>query len=88
MASQARFDMGEMVFCTEDIFNDGGVPDMDEDGLIALAGSRGVVVNVGYVEADDRIDIYLVRFEQADGNLGPPVGCLVEELTQEGAMAS
>ncbi|MGE5492544.1 MAG: nitrogen fixation protein NifZ [Actinomycetota bacterium] len=86
MASHARFDMGEMVFCTEDIFNDGGVPDMEEDGLIASAGTRGVVVNVGYVEADDRIDIYLVRFEQADGNLGPPVGCLVGELTQDGAV--
>ncbi len=35
--------------------------------------------------------IYLVRFEGEDGNpadLGPPVGCLPEELTRDEAWAS
>lgn len=83
MSPHAHYHLGEMVFAREDIFNDGGIPDMPEEGLIASIGTRGVVVNVGHVEADDCIEIYLVRFEQADGNLGPPVGCLADELTQD-----
>lgn len=82
-----RYDIGEMVYAAEDLFNDGGVPEMAADGLIAGAGRRGVVVNTGYLEADERQAIYLVRFEGTDGILGPPVGCLPEELTQDEAAA-
>jgi nitrogen fixation protein NifZ len=39
-----------------------------------------VLLNVGHVEAEPEQTLYLVRFEDADGNLGPPVGCLPEEL--------
>lgn len=86
MAS-AQYDIGEMVFATEDLYNDGGVPEMDEDALIAATGARGVVVNTGVLEADERQAIYLVRFEGTDGILGPPIGCLPEELTQDEAAA-
>lgn len=77
-----RYDIGEMVFCTEDIFNDGGIPELAADALLAAAGTRGVVVNSGCAEADERQEIFLVRFEGTDGVLGPPVGCLPGELTQ------
>ena len=53
-----------------------------------LPGRRGVVVNFGHVEADLEQEIYLVRFEDAGGTLGPPVGCLPEELTQDEAWAA
>ncbi len=83
MAS-VQYDIGDLVFAAEDILNDGGMHDMDDaEGLIAPAGTRGVVVHYGYAELDDSREIYLVRFETGpDGLLGAPVGCLPEELTR------
>lgn len=83
----APYDIGDLVYCTEDLLNDGFVPDVPAEGLLAAAGSRGVVVKVGYVEANEDVEIFLVRFEGADQVLGPPVGCLAEELTQDEASA-
>lgn len=77
------YEVGEMVYCAEDLFNDGGMPGADEDAILAPAGARGVVVQSGYAEEDESQMIYLVRFEDASGELGPPIGCLPEELTQE-----
>ena len=81
---KAPYVIGDMVFAAEDIFNDGGMPGIEEEeGLIAPAGARGVVVHVGYAELDESQEIYLVRFESGpDSVLGNPVGCLPEELTQ------
>lgn len=80
-----QYAVGDMVFAAEDILNDGGMPGVDEaEGLIAAAGTRGVVVHFGVAEMDETQEIYLVQFENGpDGNLGNPVGCLPEELTQE-----
>ena len=80
-----QYEVGDMVFAAEDILNDGGMPGVDEEeGLIAAAGTRGVVVHFGVAEMDETQEIYLVQFENGpDGNLGNPVGCLPEELTQE-----
>ncbi len=80
-----QYKIGDMVFAAEDILNDGGMPGIDqEDGLIAVAGSRGVVVHFGVAEMDETQEIYLVQFENGpDGSLGAPVGCLPEELTQD-----
>jgi nitrogen fixation protein NifZ len=83
VASRAEFDIGEIVFAREAIVNDGGIPDIASDALLATPGRRGVVVKYGYVEADKETEIYLVRFEDESGNLGPPVGCLADELTQD-----
>jgi nitrogen fixation protein NifZ len=79
-----QYAIGDMVFATEDIFNDGGMPGIDdEDGLIVPAGMRGVVIHFGVAEADESKEIYLVQFENgADSSLGAPVGCLPDELTQ------
>jgi nitrogen fixation protein NifZ len=81
---KTRYAIGDMVFAAEDIFNDGGMPGIeDADGLIAPAGLRGVVVHYGVAEMDETQEIYLVQFENGpDGSLGQPVGCLPEELTQ------
>lgn len=83
--SAIQYDIGDMVFAAEDILNDGGMPGIEEEeGLIAPAGARGVVVHYGHSEIDPSKEIYLVRFENGpDGQLGNPVGCLPEELTQE-----
>lgn len=77
------YEIGEMVYCAEDLFNDGGVPDAEEDAVLVKAGTRGMVVQSGHAEADERQVIYLVRFEGPDGELGLPIGCLPEELTQQ-----
>lgn len=84
-----KFDMGEMVFAATDLYNDelaedgsSLIPGVEPNALIAPAGARGVVVNVGHVAELPRQDIYLVRFETgADKTLGVPIGCLPEELT-------
>ena len=85
-----RYEIGEMIFAAEDILNDGGMPGIDEEeGLIAVAGTRGVVVHFGVAEMDETSEIYLVQFENGpDGSLGHPVGCLPEELTQTPAVNS
>lgn len=79
-----QYEIGDMVFAAEDILNDGGMPGIDDDeGLIAPAGSRGVVVQFGHSELDPSREVYLVRFETGpEGTLGNPVGVLPEELTQ------
>lgn len=79
-----QYQVGDMVFSSEDILNDGGMPGMDEaEGVIAPAGTRGVVVHHGVAELDESEAIYLVQFETGpNGELGLPVGCLPDELTQ------
>lgn len=86
--STVRYEVGDMVFAAEDILNDGGMPGIDdEEGLIAPAGMRGVVVHFGVAEMDESKEIYLVQFENGpDGSLGHPVGCLPDELTQDVAV--
>jgi nitrogen fixation protein NifZ len=83
MERQEYFGIGDIVFSRELLLNDGGIPEVAPDATLATPGGRGVVVNHGHVEADLDQEIYLVRFEGATGDLGPPVGCLPEELTQD-----
>lgn len=48
------YEIGDMVFAAEDIFNDGSMPGIDdEEGLIVPAGLRGVVVHFGVAEMDE-----------------------------------
>ena len=74
---------GDTVFSRKALYNDGGVPVLAADALIAPERARGVIVKIGTLEADPGQQVYLVRFEAADGVLGLPVGCLADELTQE-----
>lgn len=84
-----KFEMGEMVFATSNLYNDelaedgcSLIPDVEPNALIAAAGTRGVVVNVGHVADLPKQDIYLVRFETGkERTLGVPIGCMPEELT-------
>lgn len=83
MTMHEHFEIGDIVFSRQVLINDGGIPDVAPDAVLATPGTRGVVVNYGHVEADLDQEISLVRFESAIGDLGPPVGCLPEELTQD-----
>jgi len=82
------FGLGDMVWSGIELRNDGTIPDLQEDALLASPGTRGVVVKVGSLQDRPEVQVYLVRFEDADGVLGPPVGCLTEELTQDEAFAA
>jgi len=76
---------GDIVYAATEIRNDGGIPELPKDALIATAGTRGVVINIGHLEEDPDRELFLVRFEDADLNLGPPTGCLPEELSTKPA---
>ncbi|MET0004099.1 MAG: nitrogen fixation protein NifZ [gamma proteobacterium symbiont of Ctena orbiculata] len=71
---------GDVVFAASHIFNDGGIPDVPEDELLAEPGTRGVIVETGHLEEAPERLVYLVRFEDRELNLGPPTGCWPEEL--------
>ena len=79
---------GDLVYAATQIINDGGIPDLAEDAVIADAGTRGVILNIGHLEEDPERPLYLVRFEGPDLVLGPPTGCWGEELTTAGPGAS
>jgi len=74
---------GDMIYAATEVLNDGSLPDMDDGALIASTGCRGVLINTGHLEEDESKSIYLVRFEDAAGELQPPVGCWPEELSAQ-----
>ncbi|WP_295456341.1 nitrogen fixation protein NifZ [uncultured Thiodictyon sp.] len=76
---------GDLVYAAADIINDGGIPDLAEDALIASPGTRGVILKIGHLEEDPERTLYLVRFEGPGLVLGPPTGCWAEELTTQAA---
>lgn len=75
---------GDILFAAARITNDGSIPGLPEDSVIAEPGTRGVLINTGHLEENPNQELYLVRFEQADGELGPPTGCWPEELAVMG----
>jgi nitrogen fixation protein NifZ len=42
-----------------------------------------VILNTGHIEEQPQLELYLVRFEDARKELGPPVGCWPEELSDQ-----
>ena len=71
---------GDVVFAASHIYNDGGIPEVPMDALLAKAGTRGVIIETGHLEEAPHRKVYLVRFEDEALNLGPPTGCWPEEL--------
>lgn len=87
----STFQPGDQVFATLDLFNDpleetgeSGIPGLNPGDLLAPAGTRGMVVNVGHVETAPEDEIYLVSFETGpNGQLAEPIGCLAGELSYQ-----
>lgn len=71
---------GDVVYAASHIYNDGGIPNIDQQALLAAPGSRGVIVETGHLEDAPQRRVFLVRFEDDELNLGPPTGCWAEEL--------
>ncbi|MGD8909099.1 MAG: nitrogen fixation protein NifZ [Chromatiales bacterium] len=72
---------GDAVYAASHIYNDGGIPDIADDALLAKPGTRGVIIETGHLEEVPERTVYLVRFEDSALNLGPPTGCWPEELS-------
>lgn len=73
-AREAKYQWGQPVTTTADLVNDGSYPEMPLDALLAAAGARGEIVNVGLVEETGE-PVYLVEF--TDGKV---VGVFEEEI--------
>lgn len=71
---------GDAVYAAVTIANDGSVPDAAENEVFARPGTLGMLINTGHLEEDPEQILYLVSFELENGELGPPITCLAEEL--------
>ncbi len=76
-----QLEPGDAVYAAAHIYNDGSIPGLSEGALLAEPGARGLLVQVGHLEEAPGRKVFLVRFEDADMNLGPPAGCWPEELS-------
>jgi len=72
---------GDAIYAASHIYNDGGIPEIPADALLAKPGTRGVIIETGHLEEAPERTVYLVRFEDSELNLGPLTGCWPEELS-------
>ena len=87
----STYQPGDRVFAALDLYNDpaedtgeSAIPGIRAGDLLAAAGTRDMVVNVGHAEAAPEDEIYLVRFETGpNGSLADPIGCLAGELAYQ-----
>lgn len=76
-------DIGDVVYAAKTILDDGSIPYGEVGQVLAVAGTRGVIAMVGYVEEDPQRQVFLVRFEDKAMNLGDPIGCWIDDLAVE-----
>lgn len=69
-----KYQWGQRIVATADIFNDGTYPDRQPDALLVGTGAPGEIVNVGY-HGELNLPVYLVEFEAAG-----VIGCFEEEI--------
>ena len=72
-AREPRFQWGQEVVATVDLYNDGSLPDVPEDILLVAAGGPGETVQIGH-PAEANMPNYPVDFGVA------VLGCLEEEI--------
>ena len=71
---EAKYQWGQRMVATADLFNDGTYPEREPEALLVSTGTPGEIVNVGYHE-ELNLPVYLVEFEA-----GGVIGCLEEEI--------
>lgn len=69
-----KYQWGQRVKASIDLYNDGSYPDAPAEGLLARSGESGEIVQVG-THTETNTVIYLVEFEE-----NRVVGCLEEEI--------
>lgn len=71
-----KFQWGERVLASFDLYNDGSYPDSPSDALLVRSGDAGEIVQIGtHMESD--LPVYLVAFGE-----DRVVGCLEEEIAR------
>ena len=70
---EPKYQWGQPVVATIDLYNDGSLPDVPEDLLLVVAGGPGEIVQIGH-HAEANVPVYMVDFGVA------VLGCLEEEL--------
>ncbi|TVZ38833.1 nitrogen fixation protein NifZ [Alteromonadaceae bacterium 2753L.S.0a.02] len=73
---------GDIIYAANNITNDGSLPGLPEEAVIAEKDQRGVIINTGHLEDQPDKVLVLVRFETGvkPGELGPAVACWPDEL--------
>lgn len=69
-----KYQWGQQVVASIDLYNDGSYPERAADELLVARGAQGEVVQVGQHE-ESGIPVYMVEFPD-----GAVVGCLEEEI--------
>ena len=72
---EPRYQWGQPVVATIDLFNDGSFPNQPLGALLARAGDPGEIVQVG-AHVESNTPVYLVQFHELR-----VVGCLEEEIS-------
>lgn len=75
-----KLEPGDTIYATKELRNDGSLPGLEDDAIVAHEGNRGVLINIGHLEEQESQTLYLVRFENSDLDLGPAVTCWPDEI--------
>jgi len=73
-----KYQWGQPVRAAMDLYNDGSVPEVEEDHLLVAAGGPGEIVQVGH-HTEANVPLYLVDFGLV------VLGCFEEELVLDEA---
>jgi nitrogen fixation protein NifZ len=69
-----RYQWGQSVRAAVDLYNDGSLPEVEEDRLLIVAGGPGEIVQIGH-HTEANVPMYLVDFGLC------VLGCLEDEIT-------
>jgi len=72
-----KYQWGQRVRASIDLYNDGSYPDQPVDALLIEAGAGGEIVQIG-THTETNVPVYMVEF----GGIHV-VGCLEEEIAPE-----
>ena len=70
---EALYQWGQRVVALDDLVNDGSLPELPLDAVVASVGSEGEIVQVGH-HTESNQPVYMVDFD------GLVVGCMEEEI--------
>lgn len=76
-----RFQWGQQVLATVDLYNDGSHPEVPEDHLLIPTGGVGEIVQIGHHE-EANLPVYMVDFGLA------VIGCLEDEIELDTRLGS
>ena len=87
MTPAHQIEKGDAVYAAVTIRNDGSIPGVELDAVLAEIGALGMLVNTGHLEEDPNQEVLLVCFTDEHGNPGPLVTCFPEEISAEKPVA-